>query len=359
MKITLVIVTALAAFLLGVFRPFYNQDLVAYVAASYQWDGYKGKELSDITYRTIQNHVSEGKFDELTTGTAASYSDPAILEKNIPLYSVKVGYLFLLRMTKLLFGCDYVKATVLISSIFAALSVLVLALILIKEGIGIYFLPAIVLTAGFLDLARLATPDAVVCFLVLVCVHIIQKRIQVLLILLILPLFRPDSLIISFSLMGYFFIEGTKLLSVLALMISLSIYLWEIKNSGNSGWANLFYINFIPHDPSQLEIPAKPPSLFTYLKIYFERFCAIGSSGRLTLWIFSICVFVQKKMLKNIKNEDVVYLLMPLVYVTLHLAYFPNYEQRYFSFTDALLLVWLLKNFKAVAGSEPERTKRL
>src|SRR5690242_17296374 len=164
-KCLMIIATSAAILIYGIMKPERNWDMIAYVAAAYYKDGYRGADLTRETYGDIKKGISAKRFSKLVTGEYREtvFRDPASLEQQLPFYSPRVAYVELIRLFKY-FGLSYTKATYVISAIFASLSVLVLGLIILEATVSIAILPFIVALTGYSEIARLSTPDAMACF---------------------------------------------------------------------------------------------------------------------------------------------------------------------------------------------------
>lgn len=161
----IIIATAATILIYGIMKPEYNWDMIAYVAAAYYKDDYRGVDLTRETYGDIKKEVNAKRFSKLIIGEYREtvFRDPASLEQQLPFYSLRVAYIELIRLFKR-FGLSYTKATYVISAIFASLSVLVLGLIILEAAVSIAILPFIVALTGYFEIARLSTPDAMACF---------------------------------------------------------------------------------------------------------------------------------------------------------------------------------------------------
>ncbi len=173
-------------------------------------DGYRGSDLTRKTYDEIRKEVRSKTFSQLTTGKYREtvFADPSSLEQQIPFYSVRVGYIELIRLLKNI-GLSYAKSTYVISAIFASLSVLMLGLIILKTGVPMGMLPVVIAVAGYTELAALSTPDAMACFFSLLAIYSLMTGGRlVFLIAALLPLIRTDFIVLSGLLMGFYRAAG-------------------------------------------------------------------------------------------------------------------------------------------------------
>ena len=92
----IIVATATAILIYGIMEPERNWDMVAYVAAAYHKDGYRGADLTRETYGEIKKEVSERPFfSKLVTGEYREtvFKDPSSLEQQIPFYSPRIVYI--------------------------------------------------------------------------------------------------------------------------------------------------------------------------------------------------------------------------------------------------------------------------
>jgi hypothetical protein len=221
--------------------------MVAYVAASYHKDGYRGAELTRETYGEIKKEVSSKRFSKLTTGEYREtvFRDPSSLEQQLPFYSIRIGYIELMRLLKKA-GLSYTKSTYVISAIFAALSVVVLGLIMLRTVVPTAMLPAVVAVTGYTELASLSTPDAMACFFSLLGIYsLIIKGRLVFFVAAILPLIRTDFILLSGLLTSCTYLQGSKSLSLLSFLSAIAFYISINMLHGNYGYLTLFNFTFI------------------------------------------------------------------------------------------------------------------
>src|SRR4030095_15236385 len=105
-----IFLTAAAVFLIGVMHPYYNWDIVGYVAAAHYEDGLRGEMLRDRTYDDIRDEVGKYMFAHLTDGPYRHtvYEYPQSLQQQVPFYSIKIMYVELVRVAGR-FGLSYAQ----------------------------------------------------------------------------------------------------------------------------------------------------------------------------------------------------------------------------------------------------------
>lgn len=340
------ILLATAAIILtyGLLRPQHNWDMIAYVAASYFKDGYRGSDLSRETYEEIRKEIRSKTFSQLTTGKFREtvFADPSSLEQQIPFYSVRVGYIELIRLLKNI-GLSYAKSTYVISAIFASLSVLVLGLIILKTAVPIGMLPIAVAVAGYTELAALSTPDAMACFFSLLGIYsLMTGRRLVFLIAAILPLIRTDFIVLSGLLIGYTYLRGNRLLSLLSILSSVSFYVLINKLHGNYGYLTLFNFTFIgPLTPYPADIVISH-KFGLYLRPYALLLENLIFHSHSMVYVISAYLLWLKR--DQIRADVNFYCLLgiPFIFNVTHMLLFPTTHYRFLVFSISLILVWSL-----------------
>ncbi|MEO6825265.1 MAG: hypothetical protein ABI167_11205 [Nitrosospira sp.] len=289
----ILILTAVAILMYGILKPHRNWDMVAYVAAAYHKDGYRGADLNRVTYEDVKKTVSDRRFSLLTTGeySGTVFKDPASLAQQIPFYSIRVAYVELIRWLGKT-GLSYARSTFVISACFAALSVLMLGLIISRTPVPMPMLPVIVAVTGYTDLARLSTPDAMACFFSLVGIHsLMAKGRVVFLVAAILPLIRTDFILLSGLLMGYAYVQGKRLFALLSLLIAAGFYFLVTTLNGSYGYLTLFNFSLIgsptPY-PADLVISTRPGD---YLAPYWALFKSLAFYSHSVIYLVALYLF--------------------------------------------------------------------
>jgi len=347
LNVSVALITATIVCMFGITRPYHNWDMIGYVASAYQKDGYRGNDLLEQTYRDVRADVSDTMFKELISAgyRETVYNDPKALEQQIPFYSIRVAYLEMIRQLSHL-GLTYSRSTYIVSSIFAALSVCMLAILIVNANVSIVTLPLVVLPTGILDLARLSTPDAIACFWGLLCiVTLLANSRWSLLLAAILPIVRTDFVLLSFLVGIYEFSRGRKLQSVIALVTSFLICVAINKSSSNYGWLTLFNFTFMGLTPYPADL-VPSVNISDYLRPYFTVATHIISHSHFPIYLVASYALVTSSRRLIDLHETIVLVVLPMMFVLFHLALYPAYFPRFFVFSAAVVFVWLLSQFR-------------
>jgi len=348
--------TALLIFAVGVIKPYYNWDIIGYIASAYYEDGYRGQELSERTYRDVRAAVSKEAFAGMTEGEYIEtvYKDPRSLEEQLPFYSIRVVYVELMRALKAA-GVGYATGSYLIGAFFAALSVIVLGATMSVAGIPLAGLPVVVVASGFGDLSRLSTPDSLACFFGLWTMYcLLTNRKLVFVLAALLPLMRTDTIVLSAIVMAYTFWKGEKALSTLSFAAAAAVYLLINRSHGNYGWATLFNFVLIKVSPYPAEM-AISHRLSDYVLAYRNAYLDLLTDPNFLVLACLLAIYaciVRWSEVKNMAGRDV-FFSIPLLLIGARLVLYPAYEQRYFSLPVSLILAGLIGVVSDVLRSPP------
>jgi hypothetical protein len=344
-KYLIIIATATAILIYGIMKPERNWDMVAYVAAAYYKDGYRGADLTRETYGDIKKGIGERKFSKLVTGEYREtvFRDPASLEQQLPFYSPRVAYVELIRLFKH-FGLSYTKATYVISAIFASLSVLILGLIILGAPVSIAILPLVVVLTGYWEIARLSTPDAMSCFFSLLAIYsLIRKGRLAFFVAAFLPLIRTDFILLSGLLMIFTYHRGERLISLFSLLSAAAIYISVTKLTGNYGYLTLFNFTFIgPLNPYPANIVISH-QVADYLTPYGLLLQSLVSHPHTVVYALALYLFwLNRSRLKGSSVDFYCLFILPFVFSAAHMLLFPSNHFRFFVFSNSLIFVWSL-----------------
>lgn len=331
--------TSLLILALGVFKPFYNWDMIGYVASAHYMDGLRGEELSKLTYEDIRKEVGDVFFNSLVEGDYRHtvFSDHQSLEQQLPFYTIRVGYVGAARLLNK-FGLGYPKSTYIISAFFAFGSALLVGLLCNFLGVSILWTPIILVSNGFTSISRLSTPDAMACFFALLTVYMILKNSRYCLLLaVILPLLRTDFVILSMLVAVYKFLSGVRGLSIVSALASLGLYAFINKSMGNYGWLTIFNFTLIgisPY-PRDMVISTNPVN---YLKPYLSSAYAMLMHSHGVIYVIGIFCFINR-IFNSVSTEARAALFISYLFVAAHLILFPAYMDRFFTFAATTIFV--------------------
>ena len=353
LDIGIIAVTIIFTFSIGYLKPHHNWDMIGYVASAFNMDGFTGQELSERTYSDVENEVRSDQFQTMTSGHYRTevYQDSKALEQQLPFYSPRVFYVEGIRVLGNL-GFSYAKSTYLISSFFAAASVLVIAIILKQLCVSVYFLPLIVLLSGLTSLARYSTPDAMVCFFSLAALSMLVAKNNIYLIIAAaLPLVRTDFFILSLLLGIYGYLSGKKLMGAVSALVSIILYISVNKVMGNYGWLTIFNFTLIQIDPYPANM-AISTEWHNYARPYLSAVLQLLGHVHGMIYFFAIlCWFSLKRKVKSLNLSNNLALsvsLISLSFVSLHLIAFPVYFGRFFVFAAVVNLIFIIQRLHQV-----------
>lgn len=353
-EVVLTAMVALIVLVFGLKEPAYNWDMIGYVAVALSADGHHGANLNKTTYDSVRSEVGAGTFDRLTQGDYRQtvFRDPSSLTQQLPLYRTRVLYVESTRMLHVL-GLGYPKSTYVVSAVFAALSVVLLAFVGHEFGAPVVAVPVVVACSGFADIASLSTPDAMACFFSLLTMYaLIRKSRLVFVVAGLLPLVRTDFLLLSLLVLGHTFIVGQRKRAVVATLAACTLYWLLVKLNGAYDWLTLFNTSLIHKSayPSTL-IPSH--SFGDYLRPYAAM--AYDFTMRPHFVIYALALWLLTRRGTRAPFWDMhlrsALFIIPMAFVTIHLLLFPAITYRFFVFAAAIVATGLLSGIAAQSSA--------
>jgi hypothetical protein len=309
-------------------------------------EGVRGAQLNEATYGAIRRDVDAATFDQLSQADyyrKTVFSDPTSLAQQLPFYGIRVLYMGTLMAVHAM-GADYPRACAIMSATFAVLSVLLLALICRRIDVPLVAVPLVVAIAGFIELARLATPDAMACFFALWATYcLVRENAFVFVVAAVLPFVRTDFILLSGLILAYTFISGKKLFSVAAMVAAAILYLLAVKMNHGYGWLTLFNTSLISKTPYPATL-VPSHAIGDYIRPYVSMAYGITMHPHFAVYGLAIAWWLMRRTSIAGQRDDLFYpmCVIPLGFVVLHLALFPANSYRYFVFAAALVALWLL-----------------
>ncbi|MEZ5490918.1 MAG: hypothetical protein R3F50_11450 [Gammaproteobacteria bacterium] len=160
--------------------PLYTWDLVPYVATTLADAQTDPETLHRATYAQLRATLPAPAYEFLTSGPyAARMAEDALqFSSQLPLYQVKPGYIWLLRLLDV-FGLEPVSAVMLLS-LLPGLLIVLLLFVWVQPltgawpalGIAALFIPS----ARLVDISRVGVPDNLSAFVLLLAVYGMTAR---------------------------------------------------------------------------------------------------------------------------------------------------------------------------------------
>lgn len=349
----LVIAVAATVFFVGVSYPEHNWDMIGYVASAHYQDGLRGERLLTRTYADVNDEVGAELFETLSKGDdyrREVYQSAVGLEEQIPLYSARLVYVDMIRGLGAV-GVSYPRASYYVSAFFSALSVLVLGVICLRAQLSVPLLPLVVLAAGYLQLARLSTPDSLAVFgSLLATLACMSGSAWVYVLAAVLPALRTEYIIFSVLLMLAMLCRGQRLRALGALAASLVVYLAVGVSQHTYGWLTLLHLSFVKRTafPSKV-VP--PHDVMDYLAAYRLAVWELIGSPHFIVYLVSgylLAVFGRALWTRDLYSLEL--FAIPIAFVVFHLALFPSYQDRFFVLPASLILIWILGSIRSISA---------
>lgn len=343
--------TAYLIYLVGVFtfawmRPYYNWDMIPYLAAAHSFEQHNKKQLHDKVFEEVKNSVPSQVYSELTQGDyrQTMLNDAEAFYQQLPFYKPKLIYVWLIyALTQL--GFNGISAMNVLSVVPSFVASLLILMFLLHETTGIYpyVLSILVINvSGLLDVARLSTPDALsACIVLLAIFFILRKRYFLLgFAFLITSIFvRVDNLlfgILIFTYLRFFSFEEFRISTRMYLvLITVCVLSFVIVSFGikNYGWATL--ISHITINKVVTPESFQPSiTFFGYILIVVKRGFIQFVTNPLMSFFFMLGL-TTSYLLKFINRDNKIFIyghvtaIMALS-IVVHFVLFPDLLNRYF-----------------------------
>jgi len=351
----LTVIVTLIVLTFGLKKPSYNWDMIGYVAVALSADGYHGIDLNKATYDSVRNEVSPGTFDQLTQGDYREtvFRDPTSLAQQLPFYRIRVLYVGAVRMVHAM-GFSYPRSTYVVSAVFAAMSVVLLAFVTHEIGAPAIAVPLVVAFSGLIDVARLSTPDAMACFFALLTIHaLIRESTLVFFLAALLPLVRTDLLLLSLLVLGHSVVFGQRKYAVASMVAACMSYWLAVRMNGAYGWLTLFNTSLI-HKTAYPATLVPSHAIGDYLRPYASM--AYDFTMHPHFVIYSLAIWFLTRERTMALSADMRLLsaisIVPMAFVVIHLLLFPAMTYRFFVFTAALVALGLISQMQWATRSQ-------
>jgi hypothetical protein len=212
----------------------------------------------------------------------------------------------------------------------------------------------IVLATGFVELARLSTPDALAMAMALLTLLLMLKANPwSLAAAAFLPLARTDFVLLSLLACGYAFFSGRRRGAQVAIVGSLLAYVLANRLVGGYGWLTIFNFTLVRLTPYPAAlVPSHAP--MDYIRPYGIMLLDLAKNPHVLIYIAAVLVlYRQRALLRTAGFGPLV--VVCLLFVALHLMLFPAYMARFFVFAAAFCCVWIVGNLKAATARPVSR----
>ena len=325
-------------------KPRHNFDMLAYVACAKSFEMGDESRLHSFVFSELERAVPGGTFERLTEGTTFRRtvgSDETAFGEHLRFFKIRPiynGCVYLAYKA----GVDIFRASYLVSGVSVFLGIWVLFLIGLPRlnHIYMYLIPPLGLGFGLFDIARLSTPDGLAFLGVVLSAYLFLRRSRLLLI--VLPLcvaIRTDLVIFAAVFAVCLIAAGTygRLPTAASLGASVALYAFINSHYGYPGWAVVFHHTLI----ERLSHPMSQEAVVTagdYFRALLRGIRSLVGSTRLLVYLFvsaaSVYALVKpsRSMIKprTVGVDVFVLTVVPLSYVILHFAAFPDPDFRYF-----------------------------
>ena len=239
----------LAITTVAVFQPGYSFDLVAYFGATLSFINPTADPMQ--AWELLRQAAPDAVYQDLSASNdyrLAQSSDPSAFASNMPLYSAKIGYIYLLHWLSAPLG--FVKAALWSSHVAGLLLGLICLIWMVREKClqGAPLVAAVLLASNYFDALSYPSPDIIASMLTLAAIYLWlkQREMPAIALLFIAFLFRPDTLIIVFALLLASLAYGQSVKRIGALFVALLASSVGIRNlTDHPGWWVHYYFSTV------------------------------------------------------------------------------------------------------------------
>lgn len=247
-------------------QPYNNNDLIFYVAAIYDSEGYSQDRTYELTYSTLAQELPESYKQLRGSSPYLENMDAAALSEQLPWYTTKLGYIWMLRSLYRL-GADPVLATRIVSLFFSlvlACSIYLWTSRYLSSWKASFTAILICQLIGLHHIAALSSPDAAASTLLFIGLMFLLVRRSLWISMLFCTasiLVRGDNLLLLLGICMLLVYsshisrnEKYGLTSLCTVLIAMELLIQQW--AGYYSWQVHFYHSFIEplHYPSQAEV---------------------------------------------------------------------------------------------------------
>ncbi len=341
-------------------NPFYNWDIIGYVAAAKSFETTDHITLHNVIYDELKKVTAKDKYSYLTSNEFRKEMEinAKAFEQQLPFYQIRIIYVAAIYILAKL-GMNMFYATHFISaiSIFMSLILLYFTFRKVINSHILFTLPFYAVFIGIMKVARHSSPDGLTLLIVTGIAYLwLGNSRWVFFLLPLSVLVRTDLILFVVPLCIYFFLYSKqwKNDALISLGVCTLCYIGVNSIFDNYGWATIFVYTFM----KKLIYPAEVSirlGLVDYYKVFMNSiFYSLTYSSMFFLYIYIsiLGIFAYKKKYKvkltNQTNQEKVFVLsiISLFYVSAHFMLFPATWERFFmaQYLFLFMLIGLLFN---------------
>lgn len=333
-------------FAVALIKPFYNWDMIGYVACVKNFETHDPDILHKWVYDELKKSVPERDYNRLVTGhfREPMSKNPKVFAQQLPFYQIRPLYNFSVYFfTKL--GLNAFFATHLISAISVLLG-LWLIYFSFKPYINNYLLFLLPILGGrliLLDIARFSTPDGLAfLFIIMATYSVLKKHWSIFLLLPASILVRTDLLIYALLMLACLFVsyKNWRIPVVTVFIMCVTLYFAINKFYGSYGWSSVFSYTFIHKYVEPANVIHKV-TFSDYFSVWFAKKYEILLDIPFFIYIivmfYSAFMCIKKyglRVLSEITKPENIILSISLIsfgYVVIHVILFPVVWPRFFA----------------------------
>jgi len=359
------LVASFCLFVIAINKPIQTWDILGYAGAVKSLEVSNKEEIHQSVFSELRAYATEEELSDLLDSSdyrRTMHQDADAFNQQIPFYKIRILFITLiLILTKL--GINAFIGSHIIVAATGAGGLLAFYYAFRKLIFPAFWLivPMFFIVLSGLEISRMSTADPLAFLWVgLICYAFIHQKWPLFFALIVSSvLVRTDLLVLVgiFTVYLMLFKPTLRIVSGLALLVSMGVYLLVTHYTGNYGWSTVFYYALI--SDMQATHPVEYSSIGVSMSQYFSE--VVFNIGGfidepplllfLALVIFQFILFFSAQEKSNQKKNMVAKVAdcMPIalttigvLYVFAHYFMFPLLENRFFVAEYMIALLSLL-----------------
>jgi len=356
---------SLILFVVAINKPIQTWDILGYAGAVSSLETSDEEAIHQSVFNEIKSYATEEDLENLLNSSnyrRTMHNDVDAFNQQIPFYKIRILFIgLILLVTKMGFNVFSASHIVIAVAGFGGLLAFYYAYRKLIHPAFWLIVPMFFIVLSGLEISRMVTADPLAFLWVgLICYAFIHKRWLLFFALLVSSvLVRTDLIVLVaiFSVYLMLFKPTLSIVSGLALVASIGVYMLLSHYTDNYGWSTVFHYALIS------DMQATHPAEYSSLGVSFSQYISevISNMGGFIdeppLLLFSALVLFQfiliftsqdKSVLKTglvakvTGSTSVVLTVIGVLYVIAHYLLFPLLENRFFVAEYMMALLGLL-----------------
>ena len=177
--ILFLVVTIITVFL-AIAKPFFNWDVLGYIAATKSFEEKDINTIHEFAYKQVAEIIPQSQYDNLTSGIDYRVSmaeDAKAFSEQLPFYQIRIAYNAILFVLYKI-GINIVFATQILSG-FPVVASIILLYFMARDNLNHYLaliIPIFILLFKITELAQYSTPDGLALLAFVAVIYLFLEK---------------------------------------------------------------------------------------------------------------------------------------------------------------------------------------